>query len=175
MIKCPSGSPQHSLGTGAACGNLFQTDAPLSCRAGDGQLGDPRRTQHPHGGGPGRHRHQLVRGAHLSGLPGPRALPPLEEPPAGVVRSGRAALLAPRLRHSAQLRAAGTPGGVSQGACACACACACVCTRGRGDVRGVLCPGKGPGRRCRFGEGGESSVGGDGSQPTVWMEAEGRA
>lgn len=92
------------------------SDAALFSR-GDGERGDPRGAQHPHHGGPGLHRHQLDRQSDVSGLPGREPLPPLEGSPAGLVRCGRAAVLPASHSGGAQLRPAGTPGGVSEGQC----------------------------------------------------------
>lgn len=92
----------------------------LSCTAlflslGDGQHRDPRGAQHPDNGGPGLYWHELVRQPRVSGLPGCKPLPPLEDAPDGLVCRGGAAVLPAHHRGGAQLRPARSPGGVPEG------------------------------------------------------------
>lgn len=82
---------------------------------GDGQHRDPRGAQHPDDGGPGLHRHQLGCHPRVSRLPGPSPLPTLESFPAGLVCCSRSDLLSAHHCGGAQLRPAGTPGGVTKG------------------------------------------------------------
>lgn len=91
------------------------SDGALCFSGGNGEHRDPRGAQHPDPGGPGLHRHQLDRQPGVSGLPGRQSVPPLEGSLAGLVCCGGLAVLPAPRGGGAQLRPAGTPGGVPEG------------------------------------------------------------